>query len=455
MKHSPSVVLAALCAAFLAFGSHDALAKTHKPAAHSSKPTAASKPASKPVDTEGDGPSTEPPTSASAPAPTPMSGDTPNPGPPAVHAKSWVLLDYTSGQVLAGENVDARLEPASITKVMTSYVVAAEMKNGKIKMDDEVLISENAWKSGGAGTDGSYSALAVNSHVKLEDVLHGLIIQSGNDAAIALAEHVAGSEDAFAQLMNQYAQRLGMSNSHFVNAHGLSAPEHYMSAHDIAIVSRALIHDFPEHYALYSIKDYTYGGIKQFNRNGLLWKDASVDGIKTGHHAAAGYCLAASAKRGDQRLISVVMGIEGTRKEGFRQREDSNLALLNYGFRFFESHKLYAAGQPIAEPTLWKGEANTISLGVPEDVLITIPRGRYKDLKASMDVPGRLVAPYAKGQPVGKLRVTLDGKPLAEQPVVVISDANEGGFFKRMGDGIMMWFKKEEAPPAAKAPDTK
>jgi D-alanyl-D-alanine carboxypeptidase (penicillin-binding protein 5/6) len=437
------------CAALLAFVSAPAFAKPHAKS-HAAKPAASTNhEAANPPASSNEHPDVVP-----KPAPIP-SGDAPNPGPPTINAKSWVLLDFTSAQVLGGDNQDTRLEPASITKVMTSYVVAAEMKNGKIKMDDDVFISENAWKSGGAGTDGSYSALAVNSHVKLQDVLHGLIIQSGNDAAIALAEHVAGSEDAFVQLMNQYAQRLGMTNSHFANAHGLSAPEHYMSAHDIAVLSRALIRDFPDHYALYSIRDYTYGGIKQYNRNGLLWKDASVDGIKTGHTAAAGFCLAASAKRGDQRLISVVMGIDGTKKEGFKQREEYNLALLNYGFRFFESHKLYEAGKSIAEPTLWKGEANTISLGVAQDVLVTIPRGRYKDLKASMDVPGRLVAPFTKGQEVGKLHIALDGKALADQSIVVLTDAPEGGFFKRLGDGTMMWFKKDEAPPAPSKPDNK
>src|SRR5688572_26931041 len=240
---------------------------------------------------------------AAQPAPTPVA-------PVPTGADAWVLMDHESGQVLAGENVDAPLEPASITKVMTSYVVAAEMANGKIKPGDMVKISENAWSSGGAGTDGSYSALEVNSEVKLDDVLHGLVIQSGNDAAIALAEHVAGSEAAFVDLMNRYAARIGLKNSHFVNSHGLSAEGHVMSARDIALLSRALIAQFPEHYALYKIKEFEYNSIKQWNRNGLLWKDASVDGLKTGHTSAAGFCLAASAKRGDQRLISVVLGID-------------------------------------------------------------------------------------------------------------------------------------------------
>jgi len=292
----------------------------------------------------------------------------PVPPPPAPGgAKSWVLMDASTGQVLAGEAVDIEVEPASITKVMTGYVVASEMHHGKVKATDEVVISENAWRQGGAGTDGSYSALAVNSRVPLADVLQGLVIQSGNDAAIALAEHVAGSEETFVALMNQTAQKLGLKHTVFVNSHGLSAPGHYSSARDIALLSRALIRDFPEHYALYKIKEYTYNGIRQYNRNGLLWKDPSVDGLKTGHTSAAGYCLAASAKRGDTRLISVVMGIDAkSSKDGFSRRETGNSALLNYGFRFFESHQLYPAGAVVATPELWKGSA---------DVATTAPAG--------------------------------------------------------------------------------
>ena len=359
-------------------------------------------------------------------------------------AKAWVLMDHASGQVLAGENIDAPLDPASLTKVMTSYVVAAEMANGKIAADDLVRISENAWKSGGAGTDGSYSALEVNSEVKLDDVLHGLVIQSGNDAAIALAEHVAGSESAFVDLMNRYAARIGMTNSHFENAHGLTAEGHVMSARDVALLSRALITQFPEHYALYSIKEFTYGGIQQWNRNGLLWKDATVDGLKTGHTAAAGYCLAASAKREDQRLISVVLGIDSTsRSEGFRLREEGNLALLNWGFRFFETRSVYAAGAKVADQKLWRGEQDTVALGVVEPLLVTLPRGRYGDLQPTMDVPGELVAPIEKGQKIGTLRLSLDGKVVAERPLVALEAVPEGGFFKRMSDDFWKWWETD------------
>lgn len=383
-------------------------------------------------------------------APTPAAINAPMPPPPTLDAKSWVLMDYNTGQILASSNPDERVEPASITKIMTSYVVSAELAAGKVKPDDEVFISENAWRGGGAGTDGSTSFLALNSKVKLHDLLMGMIVQSGNDSAIALAEHLAGSEAVFADLMNEYAKRLGLSNTHFVNASGLSAPEHYTTAHDIATLSRALIRDFPEDYKIYAIKEFEWNGIKQHNRNALLWRDAAVDGIKTGHHSAAGFCLAASAKRDNERLITVVMGTKGE-----KVRADMTQELLNYGFRFYETHKLYSADKPVAEPTLWKGQADTIALGVSEDVLVTLPRGRYPDLKAAMDVPGRFVAPYTKGQSVGTLRITLDGKPLVERPIVALQEYPEGGFMRRLGDGIMLWFKSDEAVQPSKQPDTR
>jgi D-alanyl-D-alanine carboxypeptidase (penicillin-binding protein 5/6) len=379
-----------------------------------------------------------------APAPAPAEAAPTPDAPVPAQAKAWILMDHTSGQVLAGENIDQALEPASITKVMTSYVVAAEMAAGKVKATDMVRISENAWRSGGAGTDGSYSALAINSEVKLDDVLHGLVIQSGNDAAIALAEHVAGSEAAFVDLMNRYAQRLGMKNSHFENAHGLSAPGHVMTARDIAILSRALISQFPDHYALYKIKEFTYGGIQQWNRNGLLWKDASVDGLKTGHTSAAGYCLAASAQRGDQRLISVVLGIDTQSKaDGFKLREEGNLALLNWGFRFFETHSVYDAGAKVADQKLWRGEVESVPLGVTDALRVTVPRGRYAELKPSMDVPKQLLAPITKGQQIGTLRLSLDGKVVAERPLVALADVAEGGFFSRMNDDFWLWWEGE------------
>jgi D-alanyl-D-alanine carboxypeptidase (penicillin-binding protein 5/6) len=392
-----------------------------------------------------------PPDSAQPPAPKPGALNVPTPPPPTIDAKSWVLMDFATGQTLADTNADARVEPASITKVMTSYVVSAELAAGKIKMEDEVFISENAWRSGGAGTEGSTSFLALNSKVPLKDLFYGMVIQSGNDAAIALAEHVAGSEATFAELMNQYAAKLGMTGTHFVNASGLPDPNHYMTARDIALLSRALIHDYPEEYKIYSIKEFEWNGIKQHNRNSLLWRDSSVDGIKTGHTKDAGFCLTTSAKRGDQRLIAVVMG---TTSE--KQRSDDNQALLNYGFRFYETHKLYDADKPLTTPELWKGATNSIALGVADDVLVSMPRGRYKDLKASMDLPNRLIAPFTKGQKVGTLRVALDGKPLAERPLIALADAPAAGFWGRMSDGILLWFKGDKKGAEVSAlPDTR
>lgn len=378
----------------------------------------------------------QPQPQAAAPAAV-ASGEMPVPPAPAPKvASAWLLMDYATGQVLAGENVDARVEPASITKVMTSYVIAAEMKNGKIKRTDPVMMSENAWRSGGAGTDGSYSGFEVNKTAPLEEMEKGMVVQSGNDAAIALAEHVAGSVEAFAALMNQYAQRIGMKNTHFVNPHGLSAPEHYSTAHDLALLGRALIHDYPVAYSYNKIKEFTVGPITQPNRNLLLWRDPSVDGIKTGHHSGAGYCLMTSAKRGDQRLISVVMGDSSE-----NQRAVDSQALLNWGFRFFETHTLYAAGKPVARQKVWKGQADEVQLGVAEPMLVSVPRGRYAQLKPSMDVPKTLIAPIKKGQKIGTAKVSLDGKVVAQAPLVAINGIEEGGFFKRLWDEFWMWWE--------------
>ncbi len=380
--------------------------------------------------------------------PVPGAGSGPTPPPPSIDARSWVLMDYASGQILAGENADLRVAPASITKVMTSYVVSAELAHGKIHLTDPVNISEHAWRAGGAGTDGSTSFLQLNSKVPLKDLLYGMIIQSGNDAAIALAEHVAGSEGTFADLMNQYAARLGLTGTHYVDASGLPNPDHYTTARDVAVLSRALIHDFPEDYKIYALKEFEWNGIKQHNRNTLLWRDDTVDGIKTGHTSEAGYCLATSARRGDQRLIAVVMGA-GSEK----QRANDNQALLNYGFRFFESRKLYAAATPLATPELWKGAVDTLPLGVAEDVVVTFPRGRYDDLKASLAMPARLVAPVAKGEEVGALKVTLGDKTLLERPLIALAEGAEGSFFKRLADGAWMWFKGDAGPDvSASAP---
>jgi D-alanyl-D-alanine carboxypeptidase (penicillin-binding protein 5/6) len=318
---------------------------------------------------------------------------------------------------------------------MTDYVISAQIASGKIHLDDQVSISEHAWRAGGAGTDGSTSFLKLNSQVPLKDLLYGMIIQSGNDSAIALAEHTAGSEDTFANLMNAYAKQLGMVNTHFANASGYPVDNHFTTAHDVAILTRALIHDYPEDYAISAIKEFEWNGIKQGNRNTLLWRDPSVDGVKTGHTAEAGFCLDASAKRGDQRMIAIVMGSSNE-----KTRADAAMALLNYGFRFFETHKLYEAGKPLATPRLWKGEDNQIPLGVEQDVLVTVKTGDYDKLKVTMDIPSTLIAPYKKGQQVGTLHVAEDGQPVMDVPLVALADAPQGGFFKRLWDSILLWF---------------
>lgn len=359
------------------------------------------------------------------------------PDPPTLPVKSAILIDYATGQVIAEQAADERVEPASITKVMAAYVLFHELRAERLKLDDKVRISENAWK-GGLG--GSRMFINVNSEVSAKDLLLGMIVQSGNDATIALAEHLAGTEAAFVQQMNTYAQRIGMKNSHFTNAPGLPDPEHYSTARDIALLSRTMIAEFPEYYAWYATPEYTFNGIRQYNRNALLRRDESVDGIKTGHTASAGYCLASSALRGEMRLIAVVMG---SKTEETRAQESQSL--LNYGFRFYETHKLYTKGQALAEPKVWKGEVESVALGVENDVLVVIPRGKYDQLQARMDLPSLLIAPVAAGQRVGTVHVKLDDKVLVDQPLVAIAAAPEGGLWRRTVDGFWLWFEDDEA----------
>lgn len=369
---------------------------------------------------------------AAKPAPPPLAiPDAPKPA----TAKAWLVMDDATGKVLAGENIDLRLEPASITKVMTSYVIAAELQAKRIKSTDQVMMSENAWRTGGAGTDGSYSGFEVNKTAPLEQMEMGMVIQSGNDAAIALAEHVAGSEAAFATLMNDYAKRLGLQNTNFVNATGLSAEGHYSTARDLALLGRALIRDFPGQYAFNKVREFTVGPITQRNRNLLLWRDDSVDGIKTGHHSGAGYCLMSSAKRGDQRLISVVMQAKSE-----EERAVDSLALLNWGFRFHETHRLYQADAAIASHKVWKGTTDVVKLGLDQPLLVSTARGRYAELKPLMDVPKTLVAPIKGGQKIGTVRVMLDGKVVMEAPLVALEGVAEAGFFKRLWHDFLMWW---------------
>jgi D-alanyl-D-alanine carboxypeptidase (penicillin-binding protein 5/6) len=431
LRRSASVIVTTLLAAGLIAASTLAIAQ---------QPAAQPHPAPQPTAPHPAAPQPRPAMPVPASAATPAENVAIPPAPDNT-GKAWILMDYETGQVLAGSNIDMHIEPASLTKVMTSYVVAAELAHGKIDPNQPVAISQRAWKEGGAGTDGSFSAFDLNSKVPLMDVQRGLIIQSGNDAALALAEHVAGSVESFVALMNSYAAKLGMKNTHYMNPHGLSTPDHYSSVHDIAILARALIHDYPQEYAIYKEREYTYNNIRQYNRNELLGRDPTVDGIKTGHTSAAGFCLAASAKRGDQRLISVVVGIDAKNdKDGFRLREDSNLALLNWGFRFYETHPLYQANVQLAHLKVWKGTSAVLGLGLTQPLEVVIPRGRYGDLKPFMDVPKQLVAPIAKGQAIGTLRVTLDGKLVLQRPLVALTNVPAAGFFGRMWDDMAMWW---------------
>ncbi|HKK13923.1 MAG TPA: D-alanyl-D-alanine carboxypeptidase family protein, partial [Gammaproteobacteria bacterium] len=315
---------------------------------------------------------------AAKPASQPSS-PLPVPKPPAIGAKGYILMDYHSDQILAQDNADKRMEPASITKLMTAYLVFQALESGQIHMDDKVHITKKAWR-----TPGSRMFVKVNTKVSVKDLLQGMITQSGNDATVALAQFVAGSEDTFAAMMNRQAKALGMNHTHFVNPTGLPDPNHYTTAHDIAKLARALIRDFPEYYKLYSEKKFTWNNITQYNRNKLLWRDPSVDGMKTGHTESAGYCLVASAKRKHMRLISVVLGTKSN-----EARADASQALLNYGFRFFETHKLYDAHKPLTHARVWKGADDKLSLGLAHTLYVTVPRGQYKDLDASMSVNSR------------------------------------------------------------------
>lgn len=355
----------------------------------------------------------------------------PIPAPPKVAASSYILIDFDSGRVLAEKNSNERLEPASITKIMTAYTVLSEMKQGSVSPNDEVVISEKAWRM-----PGSRMFVEAGSKVRVDALFNGMVIQSGNDASVALAEHVAGSEDAFVGLMNEHAKRLGMENTHFTNSTGLPNPDHFTTARDIAIMSIATIRDFPDHYPTYAIKEFTYNNIKQYNRNKLLWRDKSVDGIKTGHTDNAGYCLATSAKRGDMRLISVVMGTKSD-----QSRAEVSQALLNYGFRFFETHKLYRAGDSLNSARVWQGDKEQMELGLKQDLYVTIPRNQYNKLKAEMVLASPLNAPINKGQELGKVVITLSGKTTAEVPLVALHDVATGGIWSKIKDSVLRWFE--------------
>jgi D-alanyl-D-alanine carboxypeptidase (penicillin-binding protein 5/6) len=354
------------------------------------------------------------------------------PQPPSVTGKSWIIADLSSGQVLAAEKPDERFEPASLTKLMTAYVVFAALRDRKLTLERAVKVSERAWKAPGARM-----YLEPRRPVSVDELIRGMVVQSGNDACIALAEAVAGSEAAFVQAMNREAERLGMKGTRFMNASGLPDPQHYSTAHDLYLLSAALIRDFPAEYAqYYAQKEYRYNNIAQPNRNRLLWLDPSVDGVKTGHTEAAGYCLVASSRRAGRRLLSVLLG---STSESARAQE--SLKLLNWGFQYFDSVKLYAGGEAVRSLEVWKGAANAVKVGVQRDLYLTVPKGEADKLKAELVAQQPLVAPLAGGQRVGTLRVTLEGKPYGEYPLVALEPVAAAGFLGRAWDTLRLWAK--------------
>ena len=355
----------------------------------------------------------------------------PAPAAPIIGAKSYLVIDATTGQELASLDPDKALAPASLTKIMTTYVVFSALKQGQISLEDEVTISENAWRMAG-----SRMFVEVGKRVSIEDLLLGMIVQSGNDASVALAEHIAGTEGVFAQMMNQYAQALGMHSSNFLNSTGMPAEGHVTTARDLSTLARAMIEEFPEYYAWHAVKEFTFNDIKQSNRNSLLWRDPSVDGLKTGHTDDAGYCLVASARRDDMRIISVVMGTSST-----KARTDGSQALLNYGFRFFETRLLFKAGEEVTTTRVWKSANETSRLGVLEDLYITVRRGTYDQLESTLDIPAIVEAPIAAGQPVATLKISLGDQALQSTPLRALDDNPIGSFWQRTKDNVSLWFE--------------
>jgi D-alanyl-D-alanine carboxypeptidase (penicillin-binding protein 5/6) len=357
---------------------------------------------------------------------------------PTVAARSWLLLDATSGQVLAAQDPDMRVEPASLAKIMTAYLVFQAIQDKKLTLDQMVNVSTRAWKVAG---DSSKMFIDPATPVKVQDLLYGLIVQSGNDAAVALAEAVAGTEDAFAVLMNREAERMGLKSTRFANSHGLPSPENYSTAQDLSIMASRLIRDFPEMYKIYSTKTYTYNKITQPNRNRLLWLDPTVDGMKTGHTQAAGYCLVASSHRpngnsGERRLVSVVLG---TRSDSIRAQESQKL--LNWGFLNFDTVKLYAKGQPVATPEIWKGAQKEVKLGFDHDIFVTVPKGTADKMKPVVERKDPLVAPIAQNSRVGTLKMVADGKTVTEAPLLALEQVNEASIFGRAWDSVRLWMK--------------
>ncbi|MET0292464.1 MAG: D-alanyl-D-alanine carboxypeptidase family protein [Steroidobacteraceae bacterium] len=380
-----------------------------------------------------DEPATTP--SAAADAAEAASPAIPLPPPPELKARSFIVIDHDSGRVLAALDPDSRQEPASLTKLMTAYVVFHALKEGRIKLDDLVTVSENAWRQASPKLGGSAMYIEVGKQVSVENLLRGMIVQSGNDATLALAEHVAGTEPTFVQMMNSFAKQLGLTGTHFTDAAGMPHPEQYITARDAAILASAVIRDFPEYYRWYSQKEFTWNGITQQNRNGLLWRDPSVDGVKTGHTKSAGYCLVVSAKRGDMRLVSAVMGTDS-----MRAREDANAALLNYGYTFFETKRIFAAGQPLTSVRVWKGAEPEVALTLKRDLYVTGQRGRMGSVQAEFELPEHLIAPLSAETALGKARIVVEGSTIAAHDLYAVQDVQRGGLFRRATDSVKLWF---------------
>ncbi|EHT4941248.1 serine hydrolase [Vibrio vulnificus] len=357
------------------------------------------------------------------------------PDAPQIAAKGFVLMDYHSGKVLAEKEMNTKLSPASLTKMMTSYVIGQELERGNISLEDDVVVSKNAWAKN--FPDSSKMFIEVGTTVKVKDLNRGIIIQSGNDACVAMAEHIAGSEDAFVDLMNAWASSIGMSNTHFANVHGLDNANLYSTPYDMALLGQALIRDVPDEYRIYSEQKFTYNGITQYNRNGLLWdKSMNVDGIKTGHTSNAGYSLVSSATEGKMRLIAVVMGTKD-----MNARKSESKKLLSYGFRFFETVAPHKAGETFVEEKIWMGNKDTLALGVNEDTYVTLPRGQAKNLTASFVLEKELQAPIKKGDVVGKLYYQVDGEDVAQYPLLALESVDEGSLFSRLWDYLVLLFK--------------
>jgi D-alanyl-D-alanine carboxypeptidase (penicillin-binding protein 5/6) len=362
--------------------------------------------------------------------PLSFGADIPIPTPPSVDARSYIVVDYHTDKTLAALNPDARMEPASLTKLMTAYIVFEELAAGKLKLNEPVVVSEHAWRS-----EGSRTFIELGKPVSVELLILGMIVQSGNDATIALAERIAGTEETFAQLMNSTAKRLAMTGTHFENSSGLPSPNHYTTAHDMSLLAIAMIRDYPQFYKYYSVREFEYNGIKQQNRNGLLEKDPTVDGLKTGHTDSAGYCLVTSSLRDGMRLFSVVLG-----SSSMKARENASAALLNYGFTFYDTKLVTRGATKLASTPVWKAATTPVDVGIDQDLYITLPRSRSGDIKTTVDLQPKLIAPLTRSTDVGQLHVTAAGQTLATLPVHPLTAVDQGGWWRRLVDTIKLWF---------------